>query len=49
MTSSGLDYRSEGLIYGIGSNLFKLAGNVILYGVVSAWFFGMIRYLIGGV
>ena len=35
-------------IYGIGSNIFKLAGSVILYGIVAAWFFGMIRYLLGG-
>ena len=48
MTSSALDYRNEGPIYGLGSNIFKLAGSVILYGVVSAWFFGIIRYLIGG-
>lgn len=50
MTSAGLEYKKEGLVYGIGSNIFKLAGSVILYGVVSAWFFGMIRYfLFGGV
>lgn len=49
MTSSALDYKEEGLIYGIGSNMFKLAGSVIIYGVVSAWVFGMIRYIIGGV
>ena len=48
MTSSSLDYKREGPIYGIGSNMFKLAGSVIIYGVVSAWFFGMIRYIIGG-
>ena len=47
MTSAALDYKNEGPIYGIGSNIFKLAGSVILYGVVSAWIFGMIRYLIG--
>lgn len=46
MTSSALDYKKEGPIYGIGSNMFKLAGTVILYGIVSAWFFGTIRYLI---
>lgn len=46
MTSSALDYRKEGLIYGIGSNMFKLAGSVIVYGIVSAWFFGIICYLI---
>ena len=48
MTSSALDYKREGPIYGVGSNMFKLAGSVILYGVVSAWLFGMIRYLLGG-
>lgn len=47
MTSAAMDYKNEGPIYGIGSNIFKLAGSVILYGVVSAWIFGMIRYLIG--
>lgn len=49
MTSSSLDYKNEGPIYGIGSNMFKLAGSVIIYGVVSAFFFGIIRYLIGGI
>ena len=48
MTSASLDFKREGPIYGIGSNMFKLAGSVIIYGVVSAWFFGLIRYLIGG-
>lgn len=48
MTSSALDYKKEGFIYGIGSNMFKLAGSVIVYGVVSAWFFGMIRYILEG-
>ena len=34
--SATLDYKNEGLIYGFGSNMFKLAGSVILYGVLSA-------------
>ena len=45
MMSAALDYKHEGPIYGIGSNVFKLAGSVIFYGVVSAWFFGLVRYL----
>ncbi len=49
MTSATLDYKKEGPISGFGSNMFKLAGSVILYGVVSAWIFGLIRYLLGGV
>jgi stage V sporulation protein AC len=48
MMSAGIEYRKEGPIYGIGSNVFKLAGSVILYGVVSAWTFGVIRLLIMG-
>ena len=49
MESAMLDYKKEGPIYGIGSNAFKLAGSVILYGVVSAYVFGLIRYLFIGV
>ena len=48
MTSAGIEYRKEGPIFGLGSNIFKLAGSVILYGVVSAWFFGLLRLLIMG-
>ena len=48
MTSAGIEYRKEGPIYGLGSNIFKLAGSVILYGIVSAWFFGLLRVIIMG-
>lgn len=48
MTASALEYRKEGLILGIGANIFKLAGSVILYGIVSVYVFGLIRLLILG-
>ncbi len=48
MTSAGIEYRKEGPIYGLGMNIFKLAGSVILYGIVAAWLFGTIRYLLMG-
>ncbi len=48
MTSSMIDYKKEGLVTGIGSNAFKLTGSVILYGVVSAYVFGIVRYLFFG-
>ena len=48
MMSAALDYKREGLVTGIGVNMFKLAGTVIVYGVVSAYFFGLLRYLIFG-
>ena len=48
MQSAALDYRKEGMITGIGANMFKLAGSVIVYGVVSSYVFGLLRYLIFG-
>ena len=47
MMSASLEYKKEGLITGIGANMFKLAGTVIIYGVVSAYIFGVIRLVIG--
>lgn len=49
MTSAALEYKGEGFILGIGANIFKLAGSVILYGIVSVYVFGIIRLIfIGG-
>lgn len=44
--SSALDYKKDGLITGIGSNFFKLAGSVILYGVISGFIFGIIKVIL---
>lgn len=48
MTSAALEYRKEGFVLGIGANIFKLAGTVILYGIVSVYVFGIIRLIIIG-
>ncbi len=48
MTSAAIEYRNEGLVLGIGANIFKLAGTVILYGTVAVYIFGLIRLFIGG-
>lgn len=48
MTSAALEYRKEGFVLGIGANIFKLAGTVILYGIVSVYVFGIIRMIIMG-
>ena len=50
MTSAAIEFKREGFVTGLGANIFKLAGTVILYGIVSAYIFGIIRYFIlGGV
>lgn len=48
MMSAALDYRKEGMITGLGANMFKLTGSVIVFGVVSAYIFGIIRILLFG-
>ncbi len=45
MTSAALEGRSEGVTLGIGASMFKLAGSVIVFGVVSAYILGAIRFL----
>ncbi len=46
--SSALDYKREGLITGLGSNFFKLAGSVILYGILSAFILVIVRVIVFG-
>lgn len=48
MMSTTLEYKREGIVTGMGANMFKLAGTVIMSGVVSAYFFGLLRVLIMG-
>ena len=43
MTSSAMDSNKEGFVKGIGSNIFKLTGSIILYGVIFGIIFGFIR------
>ena len=45
ITSSIIDYKREGLL-NMGSNAFKLAGSVILYGIVSAIILTLIKVLL---
>ena len=48
MMSAALEYRKEGLVTGIGANMFKLAGSVIIFGVVGAYVFGLLRLILFG-
>ncbi len=41
--SSGIEHRTEGFILGVGMNLLKLAGPVIVYGVFSAFIIALIK------
>ncbi|TFE31618.1 stage V sporulation protein AC [Cohnella luojiensis] len=47
MASAAIEHRSEGLVLGVGSNMFKLAGSVIVFGVVAAFVIGIIFWVFG--
>lgn len=48
ITSAALDYKKEGMITGLGSNFFKLAGSVLLYGILAAFFLSVFGVIIHG-
>lgn len=48
VASCALDFKKEGLITGLGANFFRLAGSVILYGIISAFFLTIVRVMLGG-
>ncbi|MGI6036694.1 MAG: stage V sporulation protein AC [Limnochordia bacterium] len=46
MASAALEHRTEGFVLGVGGNMFKLAGSVIVYGVFAAFVIALIRTVI---
>ena len=46
LTSAALEGKSEGLVLGIATNMFKLAGAVIVVAIMSGFVFGLIRYFL---
>ena len=45
MVSPALEFRSEGLITGVGAKLFTIAGPVLVYGISASVIYGLILYL----
>ena len=45
MTSSALEGKAEGLVFGIGGKMFSLVGCVCTYGIVSSIFLGIIYFI----
>lgn len=46
MASAAIEHRSEGYVLGVGSNMFKIAGPVIVYGVFSAFVVAIVKMII---
>lgn len=45
MTASALEFKREGLVFGVGGRMFQLAGAVIVFGTVTAFVVGIIASL----
>ena len=48
IASAALEHKSEGFVLGVGGNMFKIAGPVIVFGVVAAFVVALIKLLIQG-
>lgn len=44
--SAAIEHRTEGFVLGVGGNMFKLAGSVILFGVFSAFVVALIKTIL---
>ncbi len=51
IASAAIEFKKEGQVFGVGSQIFTIAGPVILYGLFSSWLLGLIYWLckIGGI
>ncbi len=49
ITASAVEHRSEGFVLGVGGNMFKIAGPVIVFGTFAAFIIAIIKIILQGV
>jgi len=47
MSSAAIEHRSEGIVLGVATRMFKLAGAVVVFGTVSAFLVAFVHWIIG--
>ena len=47
VAAPAIEYKKEGQVFGIGCKIFTSAGPVILYGIFTSWFFGLLYWMWG--
>ena len=45
VVSPAIEFKSEGFVLGVGANMFKIAGPVIVYGTVASVIYGLIYWV----
>lgn len=48
IVAPAMEFRREGLVFGVGAKMFVIAGPVIVYGTTTAVGIGLIYWMIGG-
>lgn len=46
MVAAGIEYKSEGLVMGVGAKLFTIAGPVIVYGISASVIYGLVLFIL---
>lgn len=46
IVAPAIEFKSEGMILGLGANMFKIAGPVLVYGFFSSFVIGLIYWII---
>lgn len=46
VAASAIEYKKEGQVFGVGCQIFNIAGPVILYGIFTSWILGFIYWII---
>jgi stage V sporulation protein AC len=46
VASAAIEHRTEGYVLGVGGNMFKLAGSVIVFGTVAAFVIAIIKTML---
>lgn len=46
VASAAIEHRTEGYVLGVGGNIFKLAGSVIVFGTVAAFVIALIKTIL---
>lgn len=47
VASPAIEFKTEGLVTGLGAKMFIIAGPVLVYGITAATIYGLIRYIAG--
>ena len=48
IVSPAMEFKTEGFVMGVGVNMFRIAGPVIVYGILASVIYGIIFFISGG-